>query len=43
MDAIKNMEFNKIINLEYSKELLMKDIVTGFKGGVISKIGLNFY
>lgn len=37
----KHEDIGGFINLEYSKELLMKDIVTGFKGGVVSKRILN--
>lgn len=37
----KHEDIGGFINLEYSKELLMKDIVTGFKGGVVSKRVLN--
>lgn len=37
----KHEDNGGFINLEYSKELLMKDIVTGFKGGVVSKRILN--
>lgn len=37
----KHEEIGGFVNLEYSKELLMKDIVTGFKGGVVSKRVLN--
>ena len=37
----KYEDIGGFINLEYSKELLMKDIVTGFKGGVVSKRVLN--
>lgn len=37
----KYEEIGGFVNLEYSKELLMKDIVTGFKGGVVSKRVLN--
>ncbi|MGL5520882.1 MAG: cupin domain-containing protein [Cetobacterium sp.] len=37
----KYEEIGGFVNLEYSKELLMKDIVTGFKGGVVSKRILN--
>ncbi|MEG0237391.1 cupin domain-containing protein [Cetobacterium sp.] len=37
----KHEEIGGFVNLEYSKELLMKDIVTGFKGGVVSKRILN--
>ena len=33
----KYEDIGGFINLEYSKELLMKDIVTGFKGGIVSK------
>lgn len=37
----KQEEIGGFINLEYSKELIMKDILTGFKGGVVSKRVLN--
>ncbi|MGL5208952.1 cupin domain-containing protein [Cetobacterium sp.] len=37
----KHEDIGGFISLEYSKELLMKDIVTGFKGGVVSKRILN--
>ncbi|MGL4509906.1 cupin domain-containing protein [Cetobacterium sp.] len=37
----KHEDIGGFINLENSKELLMKDIVTGFKGGVVSKRILN--
>lgn len=37
----KHEDIGGFINLEYSKELLMKDIVTGFKGGIVSKRILN--
>ncbi|MGL4971027.1 MAG: cupin domain-containing protein, partial [Cetobacterium sp.] len=37
----KQEEIGGFINLEYSKELLMKDILIGFKGGVVSKRVLN--
>lgn len=37
----KQEDIGGFINLEYSKELLMKDILAGFKGGVVSKRILN--
>ncbi|MGL5278161.1 MAG: cupin domain-containing protein [Cetobacterium sp.] len=37
----KHKDVGGFINLEYSKELLMKDILVGFKGGVVSKRVLN--
>lgn len=37
----KQENIGGFINLEYSKELLMKDILIGFKGGVVSKRILN--
>lgn len=37
----KQEHIGGFINLEYSKELLMKDILIGFKGGVVSKRILN--
>lgn len=37
----KQDDIGGFINLEYSKELLMKDVLVGFKGGVVSKRVLN--
>ncbi|MGL5989406.1 cupin domain-containing protein [Cetobacterium sp.] len=37
----KQEEVGGFINLEYSKEIIMKDILIGFKGGVVSKRVLN--
>lgn len=37
----KQDDIGGFINLEYSKEFLMKDVLVGFKGGVVSKRVLN--
>lgn len=37
----KHEDIGGFVNLEYSKELVMKDILVGFKGGVVSKRVIN--